>query len=127
MKKLLLLLLLPLPCFAGGFPQSLTLSWTNSSQYVDGSPIEAVDLTGLRIECIRANDGSPLLVGTFVPTGVGLEQSETFVDVINRAGTVECVAFTIVSDGDESDASNTASRKFIGKPLPPSALRVVVN
>ena len=125
MKWLLSLLLLPMACFAGSFPQSLILSWTNASLYEDGAAIEAVDLTGVRIECIRQNDGSPLLIAEFVPTGVGLPQTETFIDVINNAGTYECVGFTLVSDGDESVVSNTAPKKFIGKPNKPS--NVVLN
>jgi hypothetical protein len=112
------------PAFGAAFPQSLTLSWTNASTYEDGTPIEAVDLTGVRIECIRANDGSLLVTATFVPTGVGLSQTETFADVINNAGTYECIGFTIVSDGTESVASNTASKKFIGKPNPPNSMGI---
>ena len=119
------LVLLSCGASAGGFPQTLTLSWTNASEYTDATPIEAVDLTGVRIECVRVNDGSALLTATFVPTGVGLTQSEVFVDVITKAGVYECVGFTIVSDGDESVASNTAPKKFIGKPM--TITNVTVN
>ncbi len=121
MKLLPLLALLPMTAFAGSFPQPLTLDWTNASTYEDGTPIEAVDLTGVRVECVRANDGSPLLTATLVPSGVGLAQTEVFPNVIIKAGTYECVGFTVVSDGTESVASNTATKKFIGKPNPPTS------
>jgi len=122
LTKCLVLLALPLACFAGGFPQTLTINWTNASFYEDGAPIEAADLTGVRIECVRVNDGSPLLTATLVPTGVGLPQTEVFADVVTRSGVYECVGFTIVSDGDESVESATAAKKFIGKPNAPSSV-----
>jgi hypothetical protein len=116
---LLIAALLPMAVWAAAFPQNLTLSWTNASQYTDGTDIDPVDLTGVRILCTRTNDGEVLINTTLVPTGVGLAQQEVFTDVITRAGTVECVGFTVVSDGTESDPSGTAIKKYIGKPQPP--------
>lgn len=113
----ILLLLLSASAFAQqDYPRDLTLSWTNASQYVDGSVIEAGDLTGVRIECFRQNDTVPLFTGNFAPTGEGLAQSETFVGVIPNPGTYTCFGYSIVFDGTESDPSVPSSRKFIGKP-----------
>jgi hypothetical protein len=125
MKKLNALcavLFVAAPVLAADFPASFTLSWENASQYVDSTPIEAVDLTGVRIQCTRVNDGSPLLTATFVPSGVGLDQSEVFTNAITKAGSYSCVGFTIVSDNTESEASVSVQFKMIGKPNPPSAL-----
>jgi hypothetical protein len=101
------------------YPRAITLSWTNPSQYVDGSVIEAGDLESVRVECVRNNDTVPVFSSTVPVTGEGVSQSETFTGVIPQPGTYNCVAYAIVVDGTESDPSNTASKKYIGKPLPP--------
>jgi hypothetical protein len=120
----LFLILLFLPCLAFAqqdYPRDITLSWTNASQYTDGTVIEAGDLTGTRIECFRQNDTVPIVTGTFVPTGEGLAQTETFAGAIPNPGTYTCFGWSIVIGGIESDASNPASKKYVGKPNPPTA------
>mgnify|MGYP001820329325 CR=1 FL=1 len=105
------------------YPRDITLDWVNPSQYVDGSTIELGDLDSIRVECTRNGDVAPVFVSTVPDTGEGSPQVETFVGVIPQPGTYTCVAFAIVVDGTESDPSNTASRKYIGKPLPPQTFK----
>ena len=105
---------------AATFPADLTLSWTNASQYTDGTQIEAGDLFEVRIDCYRHDDPTtPVLSERRAVTGEGLSQSETYVAAIPRPGTYTCYGFSIVVDGTESDPSNGASKKYIGKPTPP--------
>ena len=126
MKYLTLFLLL----FAGvasaqqDYPRDITLSWTNASQYTDGTAIEAGDLTGTRIECFRQNDTVPIVTGTFVPTGEGQPQTEVFAGSIPQPGTYTCFGYSVVIGGIESDASNPASKKYVGKPNPPAAWKI---
>ena len=118
----LLLLLVGSTAFAQqAYPRDITLSWTNASQYTDGSTIEVGDLDSGRGECFRNNDPIATFTATVPDTGEGLPQSETFVGVIPGPGTYNCVAYSIVIDGTESDPSNTATKKYIGKPLPPQS------
>lgn len=102
-----------------GYPRDITLSWTNPTQYVDGSLIEAGDLESIRVECFRSNDTVATFVSTVPDTGEGAAQSETFTGVIPGPGTYNCLAYAIVVGGAESDPSNQASKKYTGKPLPP--------
>lgn len=106
------------------YPRDITLSWLNASEYVDGTAIEAGDLTGVRIECFRQNDTTPILTGTFPATGEGATQTETFGGAIPQPGTYSCYGYSIVIGGIESDASNPAQRKYVGKPRPPTAWQI---
>ena len=118
-RLLLVLLTLPVVAFAQqDYPRDITLSWTNPSQYVDGSVIEAGDLESIRVECFRGSDTVATFVSSVPDTGEGAPQTETFAGVIPQPGTYTCFAYAIAV-GVESDASNAASRKFTGKPLPP--------
>jgi hypothetical protein len=103
------------------YPRDITLSWTNADSYTDGTAIQAGDLTGTSIECFRQNDTAPMLTGTFVPTGEGEPQTETFTGAIPNPGTYTCYGYSIVIGGIESDPSNPAQKKYVGKPLPPTA------
>lgn len=103
------------------YPRDITLSWLNASEYVDGTAIEAGDLTGVRIECFRQNDTTPIVTGTFPATGEGATQTETFAGAIPQPGTYTCYGYSIVIGGIESDASNPAQRKYVGKPRAPAA------
>ena len=117
---LLALLLVPVACLAGSFPADITLEWTNTDQYTDLTPIESGDLTSVRIECFRHSDPvTPSFSATVPVTGEGLFQSETFTGAITQPGTYTCFGYSIVADLDESDASNSAVKKYIGKPFPP--------
>ncbi len=103
------------------YPRDITLSWTNADSYTDGTAIEAGDLTGVRIECFRQNDTVPSVTGEFPPTGEGLAQTENLTGVIQQPGTYTCYGYSIVIGGIESDASNPAQKKYVGKPNPPAA------
>lgn len=122
-KRLIICLLFIAPAaFAQqNYPRDITLSWTNADSYTDGTAIEAGDLTGVRIECFRQNDTVPILTGTFPPTGEGQPQTETFAGSIPQPGTYTCYGYSIVIGGIESDASNPAQKKYVGKPNPPTA------
>jgi hypothetical protein len=121
MKKIVLLAaLISVSAFAQqDYPRDITLSWTNPSQYVDGSVIDAGDLDSIRVECFRGSETTATFTSTVADTGEGAAQTETYPGVIPNPGTYTCFAYAIVVDGTESDASNSAERKYIGKPLPP--------
>ena len=121
---LLLLVVAGAACAQQDYPRDITLSWTNASQYTDGTAIEAGDLTGTRIECFRQNDTVPIVTGTFVPTGEGQPQTEVFAGSIPQPGTYTCFGYSVVIGGIESDASNPASKKYVGKPNPPAAWKI---
>lgn len=104
--------------FAGLLPEDFTLSWTNPSAYTDGTPIDAGDLSSIRVSCTR--NGQPFLSDVVPANGVGLAQSNTWPALITNPGTYECNVFAVVIDGTESDPSNTTSKKYIGKPNPPT-------
>lgn len=115
------LLVLSASCYAQqDYPRDITLSWQNADSYVDNTPIEAGDLTGVRIECFRQNDTTPILTGTFPATGEGAAQTETFTGAIPQPGTYTCYGYSIVVGGIESDASAPAQKKYVGKPQPPA-------
>mgnify|MGYP003657591648 CR=1 FL=1 len=46
------------------FPKDITVSWTNPSEYVDATLIEAGDLDSIRVEVYRQNDTVPALTAT---------------------------------------------------------------
>ncbi len=124
MKKVWLFCLLFIATGASAqqdYPRDITVSWTNTDSYVDGTTIETGDLTGVRIECFRQNEITPVVTGTFPPTGEGLPQTEVFVGSIPQPGTYTCFGYSIVVGGIESDASNPAQKKYVGKPMPPMA------
>ena len=119
MRKLLLMLLFPVASFGATFPADITLSWVNAAEYVDNSPIEAGDLVSVRVEGFRHDDPvTPTFTATVPVTGESQPQSETF-NAIPRPGTYTCYGYSIVVDNTESDRSNPAQRKYIGKPFPP--------
>ena len=102
------------------FPVDVTFSWTNPSQYVDGTLIDTGDLTQVRIECFRNNNTVASLIETFpVVNGEGAPQSGTVTGGIPSPGTYACVGYAILFNGVESDASNTTVKKFTGKPNAP--------
>ena len=99
------------------YPRDITLSWTNPSLYVDGTPIEAGDLTGIRLECYRHDDAiTPVIAATEVALGEGAPQSVTYSGGIAKPGTYTCYGYAIVIGGIESDPSLPTSQKYVGKP-----------
>lgn len=101
------------------YPRDITLSWTNPSQYVDGSIIETGDLDSIRVTCFRGNDTTPTFTSSVPDTGEGAAQEETYLGAIPQPGTYTCFAYAKVVTGEESDASNPTEKKYTGKPLPP--------
>lgn len=127
MKKILFFVLLffaPAVYAQQDYPRDITLSWTNADSYVDGTAIESGDLTGVRIECFRQNDPTPILTGTFPPTGEGQAQTETFAGSIPQPGSYTCYGYSIVIGGIESDPSNPSTKKYVGKPNAPAAWKI---
>lgn len=122
MYKLLAAALLLVPTLAlsqANYPRDITFTWTNASQYEDGTLIEAGDLTEVRIECVRNSDVALTFTATIPVTGEGVAQSETFTGVIPNPGTYHCVGYSIIFDGTESVASVSVARKYTGKPQSP--------
>lgn len=98
------------------YPRDITLEWVNASQYVDGTDIEAGDLTGVKVDCYRQNDTVPMLSAIVPATGEGAAQVETYVGAIPNPGTYRCEAFSIVIGDIYSDASDPTFKKYVGKP-----------
>lgn len=126
MKKLFIILAVlvllgvsPMTYAQQDYPRPITLSWTNPDMYTDGTSIETGDLESIRIEVYRQNDTVPVFVATIPDNGEGAEQSETFAASIPQPGTYEVVAYAIVVGGAESDPSNSAFKKYTGKPRSP--------
>lgn len=117
---ILLVALLPFCSLAQqNYPRDFDICWTNPSQYVDGSLIEAGDLETIRIEVYRQNETVPSFVANFPDNGEGARQCETIAGAIPNPGTYFAVGFAIVVGGNESDASTASQpQKFTGKPLP---------
>jgi len=113
---LLLLFATGVACGQQNYPQDITLSWENASEYVDATLIEAGDLTGVKIDCYRQNDTVPILSAIVPVTGEGLPQTETYAAAIPRPGTYRCEGFSIVIGDIYSDASAPSFKKFVGKP-----------
>lgn len=124
LSGVILLLLSSVALGATDYPRDIQVDWVNPSEYVDGSMIEAGDLVSVRIEIFRQNDTVPVFVATVPVTGEGLEQSELFAGAVQQPGTYLIYGYSIVVGGVESDASDSVSRKYTGKPLPP-VIRVV--
>jgi hypothetical protein len=128
MKKLLViaLLLFTQTIYAQqDYPREITVDWTNPTQYVDGSIIEAGDLESIRIEVFRHDDPvTPVYTATVPDTGEGLSQSEVFADAIPQPGTYTVYGYAIVVDGTESDPSAPAQKKYTGKPRPITTVTV---
>lgn len=101
------------------YPRDIEITWENSSEYVDGTLIEAGDLVGVRIEIFRGQDAVAMFVATVPASGEGLVQVENFVGAIDRPGTYRIVGYSVVIGGINSDASAPIFRKYTGKPLPP--------
>ena len=119
MRYALFALLLATATVASGqqlFPRDITLTWTNPSEYEDGSLIEAGDLTDIRVVCYRNNNTVPIVDVTVPAAGEGLLQTETF-SVIPQPGTYVCEVYARIFDGTESVASNQSlPKKYTGRP-----------
>lgn len=98
------------------YPRDMPLSWTNASEYIDDTPIEAGDLTGVKVDCYRQNETVPILSAVVPATGEGLPQAEVFVGAIPKPGTYRCEAFSVVIGDIYSDASIPTFKKYVGKP-----------
>ena len=120
MKRLFLIVVLLSACGVSqaqqDFPRDITVSWTNPDSYVDGTLIEVGDLEFIRIEIYRHNDIVPVFTATIPDNGEGADQSELFAAAIPKPGTYRIEGYAIVIGGIESDASESAFKKYVGKP-----------
>jgi hypothetical protein len=98
------------------YPRDITLSWTSADSYTDGTLMETGDLTEEHFDCYRQNEATPTFSVTIPAIGEGAVRSETFAGVIPNPGTYRCEGFSLTVD-DISDASNSAFKKFTGKPM----------
>lgn len=131
MKKLFRLLVaavlfgsLTIQAQAPDYPRNAILCWTHPTLYEDGTTIEDGDLRGTHVHGERQN--LLVILDQEVPMqGLpGSTQCQTFVGIIPQPGTYTFTAFAITVDDISSDASNTAIKKYTGKPNPPNGLGV---
>lgn len=126
MRKIVLFSLLLGTSVAYGqqdYPRDITLSWLNASQYVDGTAIEAGDLTGVKIDCFRQNNTVPIFSAIVPALGEGAAQEELFTAVIPNPGTYTCYGYSVVVGDIYSDASEPTFKKFVGKPNKPATFK----
>jgi hypothetical protein len=123
MKYILPLLLIPMIAFGANFPRDLTLTLTQPSEYEDGSSIELGDLVSNRFLCTRQDGTEVVNESRPVTTGPGEFEEFVFVGVIPGPGTYTCNAWASTAEL-ESLASNDATKKHTGKPLPPIVIEV---
>ena len=136
MKKLLfglILLLFSVSAMAQGppeYPRDLTLTWTWPTTYADTAAtlLEPGILQGGEAFCFDNQQTLIFEAAYPITSGIGLEQSETFVGVIPAPGTYSCFVTAITiplpgfPDGISSDFSDPSTVKYTGKPSKPSGL-----
>ena len=117
MHKLIALALL----FASSaFAHDAVLTWTHPVEYDDGQPLPVTDIRETRVEYGRCVDqefptvpeGSLVVPGPAASVGV--------VGLLNGWWCFR--AFTVSTEGVESEASATALAHYVGKPKPPTSL-----
>ena len=130
MKKILtsaVLLFTSMLAFSqSNYPRDIELSWTNPSNYVDGTSIQPGDLDFTRLVCDR-HDGVNFIdqnipLGADIPGGPSLV---VLTGAVPKPGTYNCSAFSVTIDGTSSDASNVVAKKYTGKPVPPANLIIL--
>jgi hypothetical protein len=128
MKKYLVLVALWPSVLMGqqSYPVDISYCWNLPTAYTDGTLIEPGDLDSTRIVVNRHSGelviDSQVAVGALLP---GELQCHTFVGAISQPGTYTGMAYAMTVDGTSSDPSNTAEKKFTGKPLPPQSFGVI--
>jgi len=106
------------------YPRDVTLCWTHPTLYEDSTTIQDGDIAHTRITGTR-HSGETIVDTTSAMTVLpGAVQCQTLVGAIPQPGTYTFLAYTVTVDAISSDASNSADKKFTGKPLPPNALGV---
>jgi hypothetical protein len=109
---------------APNYPRDISLCWTHPTLYEDGTDIQPGDLGNTRLTLNR-HDGTQVMDVSVPMVGdPGTQQCSTQVGVIPQPGTYTALAYAITVDSISSDASNPASKKYTGKPLPPSGTAV---
>ena len=94
------------------------LTWDHPTKYEDGQPLVVSDIRETRIEYGRCEDQAfPAQAdGSLVVPGPAA--AATLAGFSNGWWCFR--AFTVTTEGVESDASNTAVVHYIGKPKPPT-------
>jgi len=97
------LLLLVLPIIVSATPAS----WTLPTQYTDGSPLAATDISEVRIYCSQTSGGPYTLLQTVTPPAGATMPLGTDV-VLASAGLWYCVGTVVDKNNLESAYSNEA-------------------
>ncbi|MHA2047655.1 MAG: hypothetical protein ACW99G_22975 [Candidatus Thorarchaeota archaeon] len=106
------------------YPRDAILCWTHPTLYEDGTTIQDGDLAHTRVTGIR-HSGETVVDQNIPMVGLpGAQQCQTLVGVIPQPGTYTFVAYSVTVDDISSDPSNTAAKKYTGKPNPPEGLGV---
>jgi hypothetical protein len=110
--------------FAADYPRDIALTWTNPTLYDDDTPIQVGDLRGTRIICSRHS--GEVVIDEEVPNlgDPGNGEGNVFTAMIPRPGTYTCTAYAVTIDDTQSDASNSAAKKYTGKPKPPFNINI---
>ncbi len=106
------------------YPRDVSLCWTHPTLYEDGTTIQDGDIAHTRLTGTR-HSGETILDTTSAMTVIpGAVQCQTLVGAVPQPGTYTFLAYTVTVDDISSDASNSSSKKYTGKPLPPEGLGV---
>jgi hypothetical protein len=112
MKRLLALALL-LPAFAHA--GNLIVSWDWPTQYMDGTPIAAGELTNARIQLGTCTTVSPAVFGTMTRERLVAFPTATFTFTAVPNGTY-CARGFAQAGTEESDSSNVIAIKITNRP-----------
>jgi hypothetical protein len=103
-----------------------TLTWTNPTQYTDGSAIAPGALTQTSILYGKCNAGSNGLLATPAPVTVPVPQPATTKVITGLGAGSWCFAARAETAAEQSDFTAYVSKTIILKPAPPTGLTVTV-
>lgn len=117
MRTRLLLAVLALAASPLALAGDISVRWEIATEYEDGSPLPAEEIQAHRIEWSKcASDGT---FGDKLGETVAAMPSQEVLIARLTAGTYCVRGFTIATNGEESVASDVASKRIKGRPNKP--------
>jgi hypothetical protein len=111
MTKIIVGVLLVLMVSVSAHAAVYQLSWTNPTQYTDGSPLMTSDISTIKVYC----GATPVLVASVPPVPATA--------TVELTGAQACYATATDINGKESNKSNSITLSV--KPKPPTSLKRV--
>lgn len=101
------------------YPRDATLCWVHPTLYEDNTSIQDGDIAHTQLVGVRHSGETVIDFNAPMNVTPGATQCQTLVGAIPQPGTYTFLAYTVTIDDISSDASNTAVKKYTGKPNPP--------